>query len=117
MRRATVLLLLCLAPRAFGQSHYATVSGAVSDPQRSPVAGAAVVLASRETHAERRVATNSEGIFQITGILPGDYDLSVTASRFAEPSLRLLERMKFQFRAELLQRLEPGQSRHPGPLP
>src|SRR5439155_419097 len=68
----------------FGQSHYATVSGTVSDPQQSPVAGAPVVLTSRETRAERRVATNSEGIFQITGILPGDYDLSVTASGFAE---------------------------------
>ncbi|PYT68711.1 MAG: hypothetical protein DMG42_23600 [Acidobacteria bacterium] len=84
MRRAILLFLLCLAPPAFGQSHYATVSGTVSDPQQSPVAGAPVVLTSRETRAERRVATNSEGIFQITGILPGDYDLSVTASGFAE---------------------------------
>ena len=98
MRRATVLLLLCLAPSAIGQSHYATLSGTVSDPQRSPVAGAAVVLASRETQAARRVATNSEGIFQITGILPGDYDLSVTASGFAE--------LTHPVRVEVAQQLE-----------
>jgi hypothetical protein len=48
------------------------------------VAGARVALTSNETHAERRVTTNSQGIFQITGILPGQYDLSVTATGFAQ---------------------------------
>src|SRR5215469_1765758 len=84
MRRAILFLSLCLSPGAFGQSNYAVVSGTVADPQQSPVAGAQLLLTSRETHAERRVNTNSQGIFQITGILPGDYDLSVTASGFAE---------------------------------
>src|SRR5215469_2576273 len=83
MRRAILFLSLCLSPGAFGQSNYAVVSGTVADPQQSPVAGAQLLLTSRETHAERRVNTNSQGIFQITGILPGDYDLSVTASGFA----------------------------------
>ncbi|HKW63176.1 MAG TPA: carboxypeptidase-like regulatory domain-containing protein [Candidatus Acidoferrum sp.] len=87
MRRAIVLFslfLVILAPGAFGQSNYAVVSGTVTDPQQSPVAGAAVALTSNETHAERRVTTNSQGIFQITGILPGEYKLSVTTSGFAQ---------------------------------
>ena len=84
MRRAILFFSLCLAPGAFGQSNYAVVSGMVSDPQESPVPRAQIVLTSRETHAERRVNTNSQGIFQINGILPGDYDLSVTAPGFAE---------------------------------
>lgn len=84
MRKAILLFSLFLAPRAFGQSNYAVVSGTVTDPQQGPVASAAVVLTSNETHAERRVTTNSQGIFQITGILPGEYNLSVMASGFAQ---------------------------------
>src|SRR5690348_4571559 len=84
MRRAILLFSLFLARAAFGQSNYAVVSGTVTDPQQGPVAGAAVALASIETHAERRVTTNAQGIFQITGILPGQYSLSVTASGFAQ---------------------------------
>jgi hypothetical protein len=84
MRRAILCFSLCLAPGAFAQSNYGLVSGTVSDPQQGSAAGAPVVLTSRETHAERRVNTSSQGIFQITGVLPGDYDLSVTAAGFAE---------------------------------
>src|SRR5438477_565137 len=87
MQRAILLFslfLVILAPGTFGQSNYAVVSGTITDPQQGPVAGAAVVLTSNETHAERRVTTNSQGIFQITGILPGQYNLSVAASGFAQ---------------------------------
>src|SRR5437868_4931739 len=84
MRRAILLFLLWVAPAALGQSNYAVVSGTVLDPQQSPVAGASVVLTSKETHAARRVSTNSQGIFQLTGILPGEFDLSVGASGFAQ---------------------------------
>ena len=35
------------------------------------------------THAARRVSSNEQGIFQIPGLLPGDYELEVQASGFA----------------------------------
>src|SRR5215469_13392622 len=84
MRKAILLFLLCAAPTAFSQSNYAVVSGTITDPRQGPVVGATVALTSNETHAERHVTTNSQGIFQITGILPGQYSLSVTASGFAQ---------------------------------
>ena len=84
MRRAILLFLLCAAPSAFGQSNYVAVTGAVTDPQHSPIAGAAVVLTAKETHAGRRVSTNAQGIFQITGLLPGDYELVVESQGFAQ---------------------------------
>jgi hypothetical protein len=83
MRTAILLFLLSLAPATFGQSNYAVVSGTISDPQQGPIAGAAVALTSKETHAERHTATNAQGLFQITGILPGEYGLTVAASGFA----------------------------------
>ena len=98
MQRAFLLFLLFLAPVAFGQSNYAVVSGTVTDPQQGPVAGAAVTLISNETDVERRVTTNSQGIFQITGILPGQYNLTVTASGFAQ--------LTHELRLEVGQQLE-----------
>ncbi len=93
MRRAILLFLLCAVPSAFGQSNYAAVTGAVTDPQHSPIAGAAVVLTAKETHAGCRVSTNAQGIFQITGLLPGDYELVVESQGFAQLThpLRLVQ--------------------------
>ena len=84
MRRAILIFLLCAAPAAFGQSNYAVVTGTLTDPQKSPVAGSSVVLTAKETRAERRVTSNAQGIFQITGLLPGDYELVVQAQGFAQ---------------------------------
>ena len=84
VRRVILALLLCVAPSAFGQSNYAVVTGTVSDPQQSPVAGSSVLLTAKDTHAERRATSNALGIFQITGLLPGDYELVVQAQGFAQ---------------------------------
>ncbi len=84
MRRAILVFLLCAAPAAFGQSNYAVVTGTLTDPQQSPVAGSSVALTAKETRAERRVTSNAQGIFQITALLPGDYELVVQAQGFAQ---------------------------------
>jgi hypothetical protein len=91
MRRILLLGLLFAAPCAFGQSNYAVLRGTIGDPQRSPVAGAAVQLTSSATHAVRRAASNDQGIFEITALWPGDYEIAVQATGFAAlaQSLRL----------------------------
>ena len=79
-----VLLLLCLAvatPAA--QSNYATLSGTVFDPQRQAVPGAVVRATSVTTRAVRQATTNGDGAFQLTGLLPGEYELTVEAGGFA----------------------------------
>jgi hypothetical protein len=65
VRRAILIFQLCVAPIAFGQSNYAVVTGTITDPQQSPVAGSSVLLTAKDTHAERRVTSNALGIFQI----------------------------------------------------
>ena len=59
MRRTVLALLLCVAPAAFGQGNYAVVTGTLTDPQKSPVAGSSVLLTAKETRAERRVTSNT----------------------------------------------------------
>lgn len=78
-----VLLLVWAAPPAAAQSNYATLSGTVFDPQRQAVPGATVRVTSASTRASRQVSTNGEGAFQLTGLLPGDYELTVEAQGFA----------------------------------
>src|SRR2546428_14017358 len=91
MKKSILSLLLvagCLFP-VFAQSNYAVVGGAVADPQRQPVAGAAVQITSLSTQAVRKGASDAQGIFQITGLLPGDYELSVQATGFAPAKQQL----------------------------
>ncbi|HXG92537.1 MAG TPA: carboxypeptidase regulatory-like domain-containing protein [Blastocatellia bacterium] len=68
---------------AFAQSNYATLSGAITDPQNHVIVGATAQLTSLTTGAARYTTSNDQGIFQITGLLPGDYELKVTANGFA----------------------------------
>jgi hypothetical protein len=65
------------------QSNYAVLGGTIYDPQQRAILGADVVLTSVSTRAERHVTTNDQGIFQITGLLPGEYEVTIQASGFA----------------------------------
>src|SRR5215211_77390 len=77
------VILLFTASAASSQSNYATLSGTVVDPQQKVVPGCTVHLTSQSTRASRQATTNDLGIFQISGLPPGDYDLNVQAPGFA----------------------------------
>jgi hypothetical protein len=81
VKSSLFLLVICVS--AFGQSNYAALGGTVTDPQGKPFVGATVQLTASSTQATRRASSNDKGIFEITGLLPGDYDLRVQASGFA----------------------------------
>jgi len=83
------LLVLVLSITVNAQSNYASLSGTVSDPQQKVLAGCNVQLASNSTGASRQAVTNDEGVFQITGLLPGDYNLTVQSSGFATINQKL----------------------------
>jgi hypothetical protein len=86
------LFLVCLfSASAFCQINYAVLGGTISDPQGKAFAGAEVQLTSSSTQAVRHVSSNDHGIFEITGLPPGDYELKVQAPGFAilAQSLRL----------------------------
>ena len=86
---AFVFCLICAS--AFCQINYAVLGGTITDPQGKAFAGAEVELTSSSTHAVRHVPTNDQGIFEITGLPPGDYELKVQARGFSPlaQSLRL----------------------------
>jgi hypothetical protein len=91
MKTVFFLLLISVSTSAFAQSNYAVLSGTVFDPQGRPIPAATVQITSIGTQAVRRVVSNEYGIYQITGLLPGEYELGVQVSGFApmKQSLRL----------------------------
>ncbi len=84
MRKLFVLVFfLSAATTVNSQSNYATLSGTIFDPQQKVLAGCSVQLTSENTGAWRSAITGELGSFQITGLLPGDYKVSVQATGFA----------------------------------
>ena len=83
-RKPSILLLVSLcAVCAAAQSNLAVLGGSVTDPQSHAVAGAQVVLMSKSTGAVRKLQTNDQGIYEVPGLQPGDYELTISASGFA----------------------------------
>src|SRR5689334_6375154 len=84
-----VIFMLFASSPVIGQSNYAILGGTVFDPQQRAVPGPDVRLTSVSMRAERRAATNEQGIFQITGLLPGEYSLVIEVQGFASFSRTL----------------------------
>jgi len=106
-RRGYLFLIVYLLSVASlpAQSNYALLSGAISDPQHASVLGATVQLVSLSTRAERQISTDDRGAFQVTALLPGDYQMTVQASGFAPYTrtihLEVAERMNLDISLKL----------------
>jgi hypothetical protein len=75
--------ILLLTSAVSAQSNYAVLSGVVLDPQQHGTPEASIELTASATGSQRRTVSNEIGIFQITGLLPGEYIVAVKASGFA----------------------------------
>src|SRR5262245_54451305 len=91
MKLACFLLLIAFSTVSYAQSNYATLLGTVSDPQNRPLPGVTVQITAAGTQAIRKVVSNEFGIYRLTGLLPGDYELQTTVTGFAsvKQTLRL----------------------------
>ena len=81
-----VAMLLCLVvsvPSAFGQVAGATLSGVISDPSGKGVPNASVSIKNVTTGIVRQVSTDADGYYTAPNLLPGSYEITVTAMGFA----------------------------------
>src|SRR5215204_7312429 len=83
------LLLFALCPPAFAQLETGQIIGRVTDPNSAVVPGAAVVVKSVETGAERAATTDAEGAYAVTNLQPGLYEVTVQAQSFAKSTQRV----------------------------
>src|SRR5258708_6849802 len=83
---AMVVLLLpqiaTFSSAARGQVTGATLSGLVTDEQGSPVPDANVKIKNLGTAVIREVETNSDGLYSAPNLIPGSYDVTVSAKGF-----------------------------------
>jgi hypothetical protein len=73
------------AVTAIGQeSGSATINGAVTDPSGALIAGARVVATQTATGAQRTAQTSSAGLYSLTALAAGSYDVAVEATGFKQ---------------------------------
>jgi len=80
---ATLVAMLSFGTRAVeAQVLYGTIVGNATDPSHAAVPGAAVKITNRGTSQEWNIATNDLGVFSISTVPPGTYDVSISSSGF-----------------------------------
>ena len=102
--KATVFslcLVISWSSAVVAQSNYAVVGGVILDAQRQALPGATVQITSLSTQAARKITSDDRGIFQMTGLLPGDYELTVQAMGFASIKEQLLLEVGQQLKLEI----------------
>jgi outer membrane receptor protein involved in Fe transport len=81
---ALLTLLAVVSPRMFSQTETGSISGTVTDPSGAVVTGATVTAKNTATGAIRTTSTSSAGTYLISNLPPGPYQVSISASSFAE---------------------------------
>ena len=79
-----VLLTFSLIPRcALAQTSKGTIAGTITDPAGGAISGATVTAQSTQLGENRTTVTGTYGEYRITAVLPGIYQIKVTANGFA----------------------------------
>lgn len=76
-RRLWLVPAVCLgmAGFAYGQTANATISGKVTDQSGSMIPGANISATNVDTNVKRTTQSNSEGLYIIPNLIPGNYTL------------------------------------------
>jgi hypothetical protein len=86
---SVVFAIAMMAGATLAQSETGQITGRVSDTNGAVVAGATVTLNSVETGAQRSTTTNEDGVYAITNLQPGVYEITVQAANFAKSTQRV----------------------------
>ncbi len=78
----SVFVVFGLATNLSAQIDRANLNGTVTDPSRASVPHAKVVVVAPDTGFTRQVTTESSGVYSISSLPTGTYDLAVTANGF-----------------------------------
>lgn len=78
-------ILYAVAPNfAQAQTVGATLSGQITDSSGSVIVGAIVAIKNLGTQETRQAITNSDGLYSAPNLLPGSYEVNVTAPGFSK---------------------------------
>src|SRR5262245_48515490 len=80
-----LLLLPCIL---LAQSGNATLSGTVHDPSGAIVPNAKVTALNSATGITKETSTNASGLYVIPNLIPGPYNVSVSAPNFQSKQIQ-----------------------------
>ena len=77
-----LMLAFCFTAPTFAQVAGGTLSGTVVDPSGAGIPQAKVLIKNVATGVERTATTNTDGYFTTVNLLPGSYDVTISATGF-----------------------------------
>lgn len=80
---AIVFLVLGAPAEALGQASSGSIRGKVLDEDGQPIANANVVATNTETNLQRGMLTEESGFYNLSGLPPGPYELTISQLSFA----------------------------------
>jgi len=78
-----LMLAICFSAPARAQVAGGTLSGTISDPSGRLVPQALISIQNIATGITTTVTTNSDGYYTAANLLPGEYQVTVSAKGFA----------------------------------
>jgi hypothetical protein len=103
----SLLALACMSfSLAYGQETRGTIQGTVRDSSGAVVPGSAVAVVNIDTNVSLKATTNPEGNYNVPFLLPGRYNVSVTAQGFKTSTresleLRIADRLQVDYALEV----------------
>ena len=78
------IFVLCLVNLRPSRAQVAggTLSGTITDPSGAAVANAQIVIKNSATGVAKTVTTNTDGFYSAANLLPGEYEVAVSATGF-----------------------------------
>jgi len=77
-----LMLAICLSVPTLAQVAGGRLSGTLSDPSGAGIPEAKLVIKNVATGVERTVTTNADGYYTAVNLLPGSYQIAITAPGF-----------------------------------
>jgi Carboxypeptidase regulatory-like domain len=85
--RLAAFALICTSSLCYGQqAATAAMTGRVLDQHGAAISGARITATQVATSARRVVTTNADGVYALTGLAPGEYEVKVQAVGFVTKS-------------------------------
>jgi len=89
------------------QSNNASITGEITDPNGAVIQGAKVTLISKDTKQTSNYVSDGNGYYSFRNVLPGTYQLSITASGFAQYTQEsILVRVGYPIRQDVQLKLQ-----------
>jgi hypothetical protein len=76
-------LVMNTALPALAQNPTGSIRGVITDPQGAVVTNATITVKNKSTGDVRKIDVGSDGIYTVSNLLPGEYEVSVSADGFS----------------------------------